>query len=672
LKRSLVAFAVATSLFGFGAAGAQKLDIESFVKAPAVTGISMSREGTLLTGLVADPRNPNAKAIAVWDISKVDGTKALQPTSITPGNDKMGFAQAGALKAGKIIAIASQPATLVLNGCGEGKTTGATKTWAYKFYVTDEKIQKFDQPFSAGRAVGVSAETLRCLETGATPSIIDLPLDPENIIVGQVDPASFQTRFSKVNLASGKSETLFRDTGDLSIGLIDPRDGKVRTRNKIEPKGGLEYDSQTFILNPDTGKFDLEAPLTVDFTNRHTMSVTAFDEETGKYFVVTDKFSDKTAVYLYDARTDKFDDAPLFAHKDFDAGGVILGRSKSNFGKILGFSYSGGDQETFWVDPTLKSIQDGLAPSFKGQRVDLISWTDDFAKVLFMTESPKNPPSYYLLLNKSKVLGVGNERPWIKPDTLGERSLIYYEARDGLQIPAFLTLPPGFKKGDAAPPAVVLPHGGPWARDFLGWDGSGWTQVLATRGYAVLQPQYRGSEGWGHKLWVSGDAEWGQKMQDDKDDGANWLVKEGYATPGRIGIFGYSYGGFAAFAASVRANGPFKCAVAGAGVSNLARIGANWGENREQRAYQGRTVKGMDPLVNASKLAMPILIFHGDHDVRVPLFHSTDFYNAVKGTGKAKILVLKDMGHQGDKWTPQNTRDSLNAIVDFFANDCKL
>ena len=128
----------------------------------------------------------------------------------------------------------------------------------------------------------------------------------------------------------------------------------------------------------------------------------------------------------------------------------------------------------------------------------------------------------------------------------------------------------------------------------------------------------------------------------------------------------------AAFAASVRPGGPFKCAIAGAGVSNLTRIGKNWGENREARAYQGRTVKGMDPQQNASKLAMPILIFHGDHDVRVPLYNATDFYNSVKGTGKAKLVIMKDMGHQLDKWTATNIRDSFKAMEDFLTTDCKL
>lgn len=671
MSRSFLGVALAATLLGSGAAHAQKLDVEAMARMPDVTGVSMSAEGDFIVAIRSDPRDPTKRIIASADISNVDGTKPLNWTA-TP-SDRMSFVAAEALKVGKVFAIASQAWTGNLAGCGEGRTTGNTKTYLYKAFLSDKTLKSFDDPFESGRSIGVSAETLRCLEIATNPTIIDLPLDPESVIVRQTD-TDFVSRYSKVNLKTGKSQSLYKDVGELSIALLDPRDGKVLVKSKDENKGELAYDIETYILNRETGNFDLEAPLTVDLRNRNEMRVVDYDEETGKYFVVTDKFSDKAAVYLYDARTDKFDEQPLFAHKDFNATGVVLGTSKDNFGKILGFRYAGADPATYWTDPEIASIQKGLEASFKGQMVNIIGGggQEGNKKILFSVESPRHSPAYYLLLNKTKLMGIGQERPWIKPETLGERSLVYYDARDGLKIPGFLTLPPGFKKGDPAPPAIVLPHGGPWARDYIGWDASGWTQFLATRGYAVLQPQYRGSDGWGHSLWLAGDAEWGQKMQDDKDDGANWLVKEGYAAKGRIAIFGYSYGGFAAFAASVRPDGPFKCAIAGAGVSNLTRIANNWGENRMQRAFQGRTVKGMDPQQNTSKLAMPILIYHGDRDVRVPLFHATDFYNSVKGTGKAKLVVLKDMGHQMDKWTADNHRDSLNAIQDFLTNDCKL
>ena len=655
-----------------GTATAQKLDAEDMARAPEVTSVTMSRDGNTLVGIIANPKNKDERALASWDLSKVDMNSKTVPLAYVTPSDRMVFWGANAQKQGKVVVIANQQWTGALAGCGEGRTTGATKTYVYKVLMTDQTIKTLDDPFTGSRQIGVSEATQKCLEIASFPRVIDLPLDPESVIVERQDQTSFESQYSKVNLKTGKSELLYRDIGELAIGMIDPRDGKVRTKQKVDPKGNQQYNSEIYILNPTTGSFDLEAPLTVDFQNRNEMTVAGFDEETGKYFVVTDKYTDHAAIYLYDARTDKFDPEPLFAHKDFDALGVVLGRNKSDFGKILGFAYAAGDNEVYWVDPGMKAIQTGLENSFKGQHVDIVTVTDDRSKVLFTTDSPRNPPAYYLLLNKTKVVPIGSERPWIKPETMGPRSLVYYDARDGLKIPGFLTLPPNWKKGDPAPAAVVLPHGGPWGRDGLGWDFSGWTQYLATRGYAVLQPQYRGSQGFGHKLWLAGDMEWGQKMQDDKDDGAAWLVKEGYAAKERIAIFGYSYGGFAAFAASVRPNGPFKCAIAGAGVSNLARIANNWGENRQQRAYQGRTVKGMDPQQNTSKLSMPILIFHGDRDVRVPLFHATDFYNSVKSTGKAKLVILKDMGHQSDKWTAANTRDALNAMDDFLANDCKL
>ena len=669
MVRSYLGVALAALLFGSGAAQAQKLDVEAIARMPDTTGVSMSAEGDFIIAIRADPRDPTKRIIASADVSNVDGSKPLD--WIATPSDRMSFVAAEAMKSGKVFAIASQVWTGNLGGCGEGKTTGNTKTFLYKAFLSDKTLKKFDDPLQGGRGIGVSEETLRCLEIGSTPRIIDLPLDPENVIIAQVG-TDFVSRYSKLNLKTGQTSALYKDVGELAIGLIDPRDGKIRTKNKTETKGDLNYDAETYILNPDTGNFDLEAPLTVDLRNRNQMDVVAYDEETGKYFVVTDKFSDKAAIYLYDARTDKFDDAPLFAHADYDATGVEISHSKDSFGKIMGFNYAGPDPATYWVDPAIVSVQKGLEASFKGQTVNIMSGADKGNKILFSVESPRNPPAYYLLLNKTKLLGIGSERPWIKPETLGNRSLIYYTARDGMKIPGFLTLPPNFKKGDPAPPAIVLPHGGPWARDNIGWDFSGWTQFFATRGYAVLQPQYRGSNGFGHSLWLAGDGEWGLKMQDDKDDGANWMVSEGYAAKDRIAIFGYSYGGFAAFAASVRSGGPFKCSIAGAGVSNLTRIANNWGENRLQRAYQGRTVKGMDPQQNASKLAMPILIFHGDRDVRVPLYHATDFYNAVKSTGKAKLVVLPDMGHQFDKWSTANQRETLKIMEDFLTNDCKL
>ncbi|MDX1293909.1 MAG: prolyl oligopeptidase family serine peptidase, partial [Hyphomonas sp.] len=173
------------------------------------------------------------------------------------------------------------------------------------------------------------------------------------------------------------------------------------------------------------------------------------------------------------------------------------------------------------------------------------------------------------------------------------------------------------------------------------------------------------------KLWLAGDGEWGQKMQDDKDDGAAWLVENGYVDADKIAIHGYSYGGFAAIAASVRPNSPYQCAIAGAGVSNLTKLGHEWGNNRIQRIVQGDTVDGMDPMQNTDKINIPILLYHGDYDVRVPIFHSRDFYNAIKDKQPdSKFIVLKQMGHQSAKWLPEHKKLVLEEIETFLNTTC--
>ncbi|WP_310649392.1 prolyl oligopeptidase family serine peptidase [Thermomonas sp. S9] len=158
-------------------------------------------------------------------------------------------------------------------------------------------------------------------------------------------------------------------------------------------------------------------------------------------------------------------------------------------------------------------------------------------------------------------------------------------------------------------------------------------------------------------------------MQDDLDDGATWLVQQGIADTRREAIFGYSYGGFAAAAAVVRPNGPFQCAIAGAPVTDLAKLGWSWSENRLQRILQGRTVKGMDPMQNTEKASIPVLLFVGDRDVRTPAFHAEGFYKAVKDKVPAKFALVPDMPHSMP-WYPRQQLQTLGLIEAFLEHDC--
>jgi dipeptidyl aminopeptidase/acylaminoacyl peptidase len=216
----------------------------------------------------------------------------------------------------------------------------------------------------------------------------------------------------------------------------------------------------------------------------------------------------------------------------------------------------------------------------------------------------------------------------------------------------------------------VHPHGGPWARDGLAFDYFMWVPMMTSRCRAVLQPQYRGSQGWGRKLWMSGDAEWGQKMQDDKDDGAKWLIDQKIAIPGRIAMFGFSYGGYAAMAAAVRPNGLYKCAIAGAGVSDIDRIWAKYYTNPYFREGQSTTVKGLSPLSKADQIQIPIYVFHGDRDQTVPIKQSEWFVAKAKSGGKdVTYREFKDFAH-GPSWTRANYEQVLEGINDYFDKGC--
>jgi pimeloyl-ACP methyl ester carboxylesterase len=640
-----------------------EVSIEDLARQPAITSVSMATDGSYLVGLI---ENDGELALTAWD---PDGER--DPAGALP-NEHMKFIAAAALKADRLFVLGRQEWTGALEGCGEGNSTGVTRTFLTKLYMTDTQLEEFDEPFvRAGRALGVSEQTERCFEiAGEAGLVADLPLDPDAVIAQRTDSLKLTSEYYRVNLRTGQEQLIYRETESESAGLFDLRTAELLTKNRIASGDDGNYSFLTLIRNAE-GDFEVHDSLTYTAFDRHTVQIVGRDESSGNFYVLTDLFLDKAGIYYYDPAARAFDPEPLFATEQYEATGVLLGNKQSDFNQLIGFGYAGARLETYFVDPEWNAIYQGLKNAYPDRGITLLQYTDDKSRILFSTSSSTHPPAYYLLVDKSRTVLIGEERPWIDSEDLRPTELVYYMARDGLRIPAFLTLPEDWSSDDGPLPSVVLPHGGPWARDDSAWDPSGWTQFLASRGYAVLQPQYRGSQGWGHELWLAGDAQWGLKMQDDNDDAAAWLVEHGYADEDKIAIFGYSYGGFAAMAAVVRQGGPFKCAIAGAGVANLTRLGRNWNRDRIQRAFQGRTVAGMDPLDNADKASIPVLIYSGDRDVRVPIFHSESFFEAVEGRVPAKFLRIADMPHSLP-WYPEHHRQTLAAIEEFLAGDCGL
>jgi dipeptidyl aminopeptidase/acylaminoacyl peptidase len=667
--RSLLCGLLAMALGGNLAHASAPIAIEDLAREPALQSVSMSPDGKHLVGLIPSPTNKDETALASWDLDALTAA----PKVVTPSGDHMKFIRAFALKSDKILAVARQEWTGQLGGCGEGKEVGATKTFVTKTYLTGVAQKKFDEAFERKSVrLGGSRNMEICLELAGTASLVDmLPLDPDNVIIRRLSGVSLLTNYYLYNLKTGGAELLFTGSTRTTPALFDSRTGKVLVKSEVMPVGS-DYEQRFLILDPKSGQFEVQAPLTTKLSKRHEMSVVGVDDATGKYYVLTDQFSDKIQVRLYDVATHKFDPEPAVADKEYSIMGLLFSKRPENFNQVVGFVVGGPYPQTVYVDPTLKGIQASLQQAFPGQQVDIDSYTNDFSKVLFTTGSASTPGAYHLLLDRKQVKTLGATRPWLKPGMTGEQRWVSYKARDGLEIPAILDLPTGWKHGDAPAPAVIMPHGGPWARDYMGWDASGWVPMLTSRGYAVLRPQYRGSQGLGRELWLAGDAQWGLKMSDDLDDGAAWLVAQGITRKGAIAIFGYSYGGFAASAATVRSPSPYQCAIAGAPVADLGRLNTSWSDNRLQRILQGETVKGMDPMVNADKAHLPIMLFDGDRDVRTPpAIHARPFYEAVKGKVPAQYHVIADMPHSMP-WYPRQQRETLTLIENFLARDCGL
>jgi dipeptidyl aminopeptidase/acylaminoacyl peptidase len=319
--------------------------------------------------------------------------------------------------------------------------------------------------------------------------------------------------------------------------------------------------------------------------------------------------------------------------------------------RVIGYSYEDAEQgETIYFDPEYKALAQSLSKALPN--LPLIHFADasaDGRKLLLFAGSDNDPGRYYVFDKVAKTL---NEtmvsRPELEGRMLARYKSVTVPAPDGAQIPAYLTLPPG--KDPKNLPAVVLPHGGPSARDYWGFDPL--SQFLAARGYVVIQPQYRGSAGFGDG-WKNenGFKNWRTAMS-DIEASARWLGTQGIANPNRIAIFGWSYGGYAALLEAATNPELYKAVIAVAPVTDLQLLKDDAREYTSHRAVEefvgsGPHVVEGSPLQKAGAIRAPVLLAHGDLDTNVAFHHSSKMYEALKSHGKAvEFLSFRGLDHQ--------------------------
>jgi dipeptidyl aminopeptidase/acylaminoacyl peptidase len=304
-----------------------------------------------------------------------------------------------------------------------------------------------------------------------------------------------------------------------------------------------------------------------------------------------------------------------------------------------------------FLDPGDQKIWDSVVRAFPGETVWLASWSDDRSKVVLKVEGMKSGAAYYLLDRTARQASfLFDEYEGVTPAAINEVRTISYPAADGTVIPAYLTLPRGVPAKSL--PLVVLPHGGPEAHDDPGFDW--WAQGIASLGYAVLQPQYRGSGGVSAGFVTAGFGQWGRKMQTDLSDGVRFLAQNGTVDATKVCIVGASYGGYAAMAGVTLQSGIYRCAVAVAGVSDLRRhlsdvAIAEHGGNDWVRRYYLRFLGAKDksdpvldeisPASHADKLSAPLLLIHGSIDTIVQPSQSKIMQQAAGKAGKSVELI---------------------------------
>lgn len=341
----------------------------------------------------------------------------------------------------------------------------------------------------------------------------------------------------------------------------------------------------------------------------------------------------------------------LYSHPEFDIDRLVPDLLDQ---KAVGVRVYTDRPEVHWLEPEDPSARllAKLERAFPGQAVRITSTTSDGRLAIVFVHSDVNPGDYYLFDTQAgKATYVKATRDWVDPDLARPKESIRFAARDGLVLHGYLTQPDA---GSGPHPLVVLPHGGPHGvRDR--WEFDWEAQLLANRGYAVLQVNFRGSEGYGRRFQESGFGEWGARMQDDLTDATRWAVEEGIAVEDRICIFGSSYGGYAALMGAVREPGLYRCVVGHAGVYDLELMHST-GDIRYTRlgqSYLGEVLgndrslmRARSPAHNAERIEAPVLLVHGTDDSRVDYKHAGQMRRALEKHGKPyEWIPLRGEGH---------------------------
>jgi len=524
-------------------------------------------------------------------------------------------------------------------------------------------------------------------------NLIDVvPSDPEHMLVSRRAPDYGNKKSDNITLGGADVYRVNVNSGDFEEFV---RGNDRTTQYQTDADGNLIYridENSTGTRNifyvltkKENGKLSWERGASIKINDLVDELETPFKfqilqpAEEAPLFYVRDVpgTQDRHAIYLYNLATGEHVEK-IAEHPDYDMEGGIF---DPNTNELIGVRWEGKKPGMLLFDPAQQQYVDALENYLGDQQTfEFVDMSNDGRKWLIAATGPGNPGTYLTFdLDEVKIREVAVRRAPMAGKATAEVKIVDYKSRDGKDLFGYLTLPPGIQTANSLP-LVMYPHGGPQARDFFVYDGM--AQLLASRGYAVFQPQFRGSAGMGKAFAQSGYREWGGIMQTDVEDALTHLVSEGMVDPERACIMGYSYGAYAAMQAAVATPDAYRCVLAGGGVYDLREMQkwsqAERGSNSSTYEYWltqlGDPVNDYDDLIARSparhvdRLTAPVFLFHGREDNIVPIEQAELLRSRLDSANKTfEYVVMEKSGHSYGAYRTDEPETIRRDILEFLS-----
>lgn len=510
---------------------------------------------------------------------------------------------------------------------------------------------------------------------GANFSIEDmLPEDPEHIVIVSNHERRQYFNVYKMNVNSGRLQTLARNPFQYAQMLLDENN---------EPVFALENDvdsGETRVWTRSAGgEWDMLDSFPPFKGKSYTGSIrpVGISPDKTKVYLLSDQETDTMSLYTYDLSTKKRE--LVYEHKVVDVSPVYERLPGWENARLVGVAFDDGRSRRAFIDEDGPAASEftALQGAFPNQYTRVISQTENAQKVVLEVSSDKNPGTFYEFDREARAVRFLAQRYQnIDPQKMASVHAIKMNARDGLELHGYITLPPGVESLENAKdlPMVVYVHGGPHGpRDY--WTFDPYAQAIASRGYALLQINFRGSGGYGKEFEQIGFGKWGQEMQDDVTDATMWAVEQGYADKDRLCIFGGSYGGYAALMGVVKEPDLYQCAVGYVGVYDLPLMKntgnvaerLDWGLDYlgEALGDDPKKLIEISPHYHVDKIKADVFIVHGGRDEQAHYDNALNIREEFKKHGKEITWMWKETEGHGFA-DPENRLDLMEAMVDFF------